>query len=70
MKNSREEFTAGGKSLAAVKIQRVICTGGYKIYESQEKVNNLMYTDEIKLFAKNEKRIGNPNTDSEDIQLG
>ena len=30
-------------------------TGGCKLTESQEKINHLMYTDDIKLFAKNEK---------------
>ena len=38
------------------------CTAGYKLCRSQEKVNHLMYKDDIKLFAKNEKRTGNPNT--------
>ena len=27
-----------------------------------------MYMDDIKLFAKNEKRIGNPKTNGENIQ--
>ena len=31
------------------------CTGEYKFNESQEKLNHLMYMDDIKLFAKNEK---------------
>ena len=31
------------------------CTAGYKLSRSQEKINHLMYTDDIKLFAKNEK---------------
>ena len=35
------------------------CTGGYKLYKSQEKINYLMYMDDIKLIAKNEKRSGN-----------
>ena len=30
-------------------------TGGYKLHKSLEKINHLMYTDDIKLFAKNEK---------------
>ena len=29
------------------------CTAGYKHSRSQEKVNHLMYMDDIKLFAKN-----------------
>ena len=30
---------------------------GYKLTESQEKINHLMYMDDIKLFAKNEKEL-------------
>ena len=33
------------------------CTGGYKLSKSQEKINFLMYMDDIKLFAKNEKEL-------------
>ena len=45
------------------------CTDGYKLYKSQEKINHLMYLDNIKLFArKRKKRIGNLNTGNEDIQ--
>ena len=33
------------------------CTAGYKVSKSQEKINHLMYMDEIKLFAKNEKEL-------------
>ena len=40
------------------------CTAGYKLGRSQEKVNHLMYMDDIKLFAKKLKRTGNPNTHS------
>ena len=40
--------------------------GGYKLHKSQENINHLMYIDDIKLFAKNEKEL-NPNTGSEDI---
>ena len=47
-----------------------MCTGGYKLRESKEMTNHLMYMDDIKLFAKKEKRIGNFNTRSEDIQSG
>ena len=32
------------------------CTVGYKLTESQEKINLLMYMDDIKLFAKNKKK--------------
>ena len=33
------------------------CTAGYKLGRSQEKFNQLMYMDDIKLFAKNEKEL-------------
>ena len=33
------------------------CTVGYKLNRSQEKINYLMYIDDIKLFAKNEKEL-------------
>ena len=33
------------------------CTRGYKLHKSQEKINHLMYIDNIKLFAKNEKEL-------------
>ena len=32
-------------------------TAGYKLSRSQEKINHLMYMDDIKLFAKNEKGL-------------
>ena len=32
------------------------CTAGYKL-RSQEKIHHLMYMDDIKLFAKNEKEL-------------
>ena len=32
-----------------------ICTNGYKLNHSLEKINHLMYVDDIKVFAKNEK---------------
>ena len=31
------------------------CTAGYKHSKSQEKINHLMYMDDIELFTKNEK---------------
>ena len=31
------------------------CPIGYKLSKAQEKVNHLMYMDDIKLFGKNEK---------------
>ena len=33
------------------------CTGGYKLHKSQEKINHLMYMDDIKVFAKKEKEL-------------
>ena len=33
------------------------CITGYKISISQEKINHLMYMDDIKQFAKNEKEL-------------
>ena len=43
---------------------------GYKLSKLQEKINHLMYMDDIKLLAKNEKKKKNrsPNTDIENIQ--
>ena len=32
------------------------CTGWYKLSQSQEKISHLMYKNDIKLFAKNEKK--------------
>ena len=33
------------------------CTAGYKLSRSQEKINHLMYMDDIKLFARNEREL-------------
>ena len=33
------------------------CSAGFKLSKSQEKINHLMYMDNIKLFAKNEKEL-------------
>ena len=33
------------------------CTDGYNLSRLQEKINHLMYMDDIKLFAKNEKEL-------------
>ena len=33
------------------------CPDGYKLHESQENINRLMYVDDIKLFVKNEKEL-------------
>ena len=32
-------------------------TAGYKISRSQDKINYLMYMDDVKLFSKNEKEL-------------
>ena len=74
------KLSAGGKSLAEVKIQRCTFQGnaqspflfviammplnhirrkyraGYKLSKSQEKINHLMYMDDIKLFAKKRRK--------------
>ena len=46
------------------------CTSGYKLSKSQEKINHLIYIDDMKPFSKKRKRIGNSNTHSENIQSG
>ena len=33
------------------------CIAGYELSKSQEKINHLMYMDDIKRFAKNEKEL-------------
>ena len=33
------------------------CTAGYKLSTSREKINHLMYMDDVKLFAKNGKEL-------------
>ena len=33
------------------------CTGGNELTKSKEKINHLMFMDDIKLFAKNEKEL-------------
>ena len=33
------------------------CTAEFKLSKLQEKINQLMYIDDIKLFAKNEKEL-------------
>ena len=33
------------------------CTTGYKLSKSQEKINHLMYMNNIKLFAENESEL-------------
>ena len=36
------------------------CAAGYKLSRLQEKINHLMYMDDIKLFAKNEREQETP----------
>ena len=43
------------------------CTAEYNLSKPQEKINHLIYIDDIKMFAKNEKRTGNSNTVCENI---
>ena len=45
--------------IAMIPLNHIIrkCTAGYKLSRSQEKVNHLMYMDDIKLFEKNEKEL-------------
>ena len=64
-------MTVEEKSLAEVMIQKGIfqgdslslnhivrkCTASYKLSKSQERINYLMYMDDIKLFVKNEKEL-------------
>ena len=44
------------------------CTAGYKLSKSEEKINYLMYMNDIKPFCQKRKSIGNPNTNSENIE--
>ena len=41
---------------------------GYKFTNSQEKNKDFMQMDDINLFAKNEKRIGDSDTINKNIQ--
>ena len=45
--------------IAVIPLNHILrkCTVGYKLSRSQEKINHLMYIDDIKLFAKNEKEL-------------
>ena len=42
-------------------------TAGYKLSKSQEKINHLMYMDDINLFARNEKELEIPTTNCKNI---
>ena len=33
------------------------CTGEYKLHISQENFNDIIYTDDMKMFAKNEREL-------------
>ena len=46
------------------------CIKGYKLTKAQEKINHVMYMDNIKLFAKKGKKIEDPNIDDKNIELG
>ena len=43
--------------IAVVPLNHILrkCSAGYKLSKSQEKINDVMYMDDIKLFAKSEK---------------
>ena len=45
--------------IAVIPLNHILrkCTAGYKLSRSQEKINHLMYMDDIKLFAKNGKEL-------------
>ena len=72
MQTWRVELTAGGRSLAETKIQIEIFQGdalspllfikammplNHILSRLQEKINHIMYMDDIKLFVKNEKEL-------------
>ena len=44
------------------------CTDEYQLSRSQKEINHLMYMDDIKRFAKNERELETLNTDRENIQ--
>ena len=44
------------------------CIGSDKFTKSKEKINHLMYMDDIKLFAKNWKRIGDSSTNNKNTR--
>ena len=46
--------------IAMISLNRILrkCTAGYKLSRSQKKISHLMYMNDIKLFAKNEKELG------------
>ena len=46
----------------------VKCTWGYKFSKSQKNINHLIYIDDLKKFAKNEKNNWDPITKNKHIQ--
>ena len=46
------------------------CTGAYKFTKSQEKINHLMYMDDIKWYEKNENKNGDSYINNKNIQPG
>ena len=46
------------------------CTGSYRFTKSLEKINHLMYMDDIKPLAKKWKRNGHSDTNNKNIQRG
>ena len=59
MKTWRVELTPLLLIIAMIPLNHIHrkCTTGYKLSRSQEKINHLMYIDDIKLFAKNVKEL-------------
>ena len=45
--------------IAMMPLNRIFrkCTAGYKLSRSQEKINDLLYMGDIKLFGKSEKEL-------------
>ena len=58
--------------IAMMPLNRILkkCTNGYKLSRSQEKINHLMYMDDIKLFAIDEKDLEPLIQPCENIQSG
>ena len=53
-------YTTGTSNvIAMMSLNHIVrkCTAGYKLSKLQEKINHLMYMDDIKLFAQNEKEL-------------
>ena len=44
------------------------CTGGYKLNKSPEKINDLIYMDDIRVFVKNGKELETSNITNKNIQ--